>query len=147
MDATEVTRPPTVDELLDRAKEAAGVTSDYKLALVLGIEPSTVGHYRKRRSRPDDDVAAKLADLAGLDRGFVVACLHADRAPTASARSLWMEVAARLSNNGNALAIFLAVFMSALLGFDGGPDAGAALLSSVAITAENAGIGLYIMLT
>ncbi|WP_129451978.1 DUF3693 domain-containing protein [Methylibium sp. Pch-M] len=142
MEATEITRPPTVDELLDRAKAAVGVTSDYKLALVLGIEPSTIGHYRKRRSRPDDDVAAKLADLAGLDRGFVVACLHADRAPTASARSLWMEVAARLSNNGSALALLLAVILSAFFGFDGGPDAGAALLSSVAISAEN---GLYIM--
>jgi len=149
-----ITAPPTTGEILDLAKQASGAPSDYKLALMLGIEPSTIGHYRKGRSRPDDDIAQRLADMANLDRGYVVACIHAERAGTATARELWERVAARLRPDAQpimgkhgvqgTLAIVAAVILSLLYGVGGGPDGGALSALLVAVDLKALGSVYYV---
>ncbi len=82
--------------LLDAAKARQAIPSDYKPGLTLGVVPSAVKNYRKGRSRPDDVVARRLAKLAGFDEGYVVACLHYERAQDDEARSIWLAIAERL---------------------------------------------------
>lgn len=106
--------------LLDAAKKRQSLPSDYKLGLTLGLSDSALSNYRNGRSHPDDATASRLAELAGLDAGYVVACMHAERAKTQDARVLWRGIAARLEKAG--LACFTA-FLALWIG--GGPDAGA----------------------
>lgn len=107
---------PTVDNVLDRARHRQGLLSDYKLALVLGVQQSAVSNWRKGRSVPDDTLAARLADLAGLDKGFVVAGFHAMRAePGSDSQALWHQIVSRLRTSGTALG-FAVVAGSALMG-------------------------------
>lgn len=129
-------------ELLSAVKASQGITSDYRLARFLGVTDNTVGNWQHGRRRPDDDTAIRLCELAGIDPAPVLAALAAERASTPEARRAWEGIAAKLQHAGLAAAVLSAVILSALFGFDGGPDAGAALLSSVAISAKN---GLYIM--
>lgn len=86
----------TTKQLLDRAKKAQGIESDYKLAQVLGVVTSAVTNYRAGRSHPDDAVAARLAELAGQDPSSVIAELHAERAKTPEVRQLWLRMANQL---------------------------------------------------
>lgn len=106
--------------LLDAAKSRQAIPSDYKLAKALGVSQARISGYRIGKSRPDDLTARKIAELADLDEGYVVACLHAERAQNEEARGLWEGIAKRLERAG--LAAVTAVF--ALL-FFGNPDAGA----------------------
>lgn len=95
-------------QLLDAAKARAGLQSDYKLGIALGLtSDSAVTHYRKGRSHPDDKTGRRLADLAGLDEGYVLACLHAERAKDEDSRQAWQRIAKRLE--GIAAALLLAV--------------------------------------
>ena len=86
----------TTKQLLDRAKKAQGIESDYKLAQVLGVVQSAVTHWRSGRSSPDDVIAARLAEMAGQDPLSVIAELHAARAKTPDAKQLWMRMAMQL---------------------------------------------------
>jgi predicted transcriptional regulator len=86
----------TTKQLLDRAKKAQGIESDYKLSQVLGVVQSAVTNWRSGRSSPDDVIAAKLAEMAGQDPLSVIAELHAARAKTPDAKQLWMRMATQL---------------------------------------------------
>ena len=94
-------------ELLEAAKHHSGLATDYKLGIVLGLSNSAVTNYRKGRSHPDDNVGRRLADLAGLDEGYVLACLHAERAKDEESRQAWQRIAKRLE--GIAAALILAI--------------------------------------
>ncbi|MES2251103.1 MAG: helix-turn-helix domain-containing protein [Pseudomonadota bacterium] len=86
----------TTKQLLDRAKKAQGIESDYKLAQHLGVVQSAVTHWRSGRSSPDDVIAAQLAEMAGQDPLAVIAELHAARAKTPDAKQLWLRMAMQL---------------------------------------------------
>lgn len=86
----------TVD-LLDRAKTAAGASSDYRLAQLLGVPPQTVSGYRRGVSRPENPIAMRLADLCGLDRVEVVTWVNIERAKSSDDRELWETVLERIS--------------------------------------------------
>jgi len=109
----------TTAELLDLAKARHSV-SDWKLSSLLDVVPSAVKNYRAGRSFPDDAVAQRLADLACLDAGYVVACIHAQRAGSDQAKALWIGIADRLQKAGAAAAVLVAI-----LGVSGSPDADA----------------------
>jgi hypothetical protein len=58
-------KPDYLDQLIDKASEAAG--SDYKLAAELGVTRFTVSNWRAgRKTCPAGDVAL-MAQIAGLD--------------------------------------------------------------------------------
>lgn len=124
----------TTQQLLDAAKARQGLPSDYKLGVTLGLTDSALSNYRKGRSHPDDLVGAKLADLAGLDAGYVLSCLHAERAKNDETRAVWTGIAERLQRAGVAAAVILS------LGFwTGGPDGGALASETQPSQAASAG--------
>jgi len=103
-----------VNDFLDRAKRAAGVTSDYALGVkVLGhAKNSTVSNWRAGRSAPDARSVLKLCELTGDDPEHVVACLQAMRAANDEESGLWQRIAARLKQQGSA-----SLFFALALGF------------------------------
>ncbi|WP_454902740.1 DUF3693 domain-containing protein [Variovorax gossypii] len=86
----------TTKQLLDRAKKAQGIESDYRLSKELGVVPTAVTNWRSGRSSPDDVIAAKLAEMAQQDPLSVIAELHAARAKTPDAKQLWLRMANQL---------------------------------------------------
>lgn len=125
----------TTQSLLDLAKANSGIPSDYKLGLILGLTTSAISNYRNARSKPDDLVGSRLAELAGLDAGYVLACLHAERAQEGAARSVWASVASRLAQAGSAAALGAVLVV-------GSPDA---MACTPASSSSAAGAGLYLM--
>lgn len=99
----------TTKQLLDRAKKAQGIESDYKLAQELGVVQTAVTNWRSGRSHPDDERAAKLAEMAGQDPLSVIAELHAARAKTPDAKQLWMRMAMQLRHAVAAVMMALGV--------------------------------------
>ncbi|WP_290866713.1 hypothetical protein [Aquabacterium sp.] len=91
----------TTAKLLDAAKRAQGITSEYRLARVLGVTDSALWNYRHGRT-PDDERALKIAALAGLDARYVLVCLAAERAKDDASRAVLLASAAIL---GDALGI------------------------------------------
>lgn len=109
----------TTQEILDLAMKAQGISSDYKLGLMLETSPGAVCNWRKGRSHPDDHFAAKLAELANWDKGYFIACIHAQRAKEGSSvHAIWLDMISRLRSSGTPLAIlaFVALSASALTG-------------------------------
>jgi len=86
----------TTKQLIARAKKAQGIESDYRLAQTLGVVNSAVTNWQSGRSHPNDELAAKLAELAGQDPSSVLADLYAERAKTPEAKRLWMRMADQL---------------------------------------------------
>lgn len=82
--------------LLDAAKRAQGITSDYRLCRVLGVTDHTLYNYRHGRT-PADEQAARLAQMAGLHAGFVLCCLGAERAKDDALRAIFLDAAATIS--------------------------------------------------
>lgn len=107
-------------ELIDAVRERHHLPSDYAAAALLGLTRSQLSRYRNGKDFLGDEQAAKVAELLEMDAGYVVACVHAERAKTPSVRVLWEGVAKKLERAGVAA---LAVFLSLWIG--GGPDAGA----------------------
>jgi len=60
-------------EFLDAIKAKNSLTSDYQLAKLLGCTPSAIGNYRHGKSMLSDEYALKVADLLGLEGGYVLA--------------------------------------------------------------------------
>lgn len=123
----------TANELIEAAKAAAGVPSNYRLAKVLGVTENTVANWKHGRTAPDDQMAVRLAEMAHLDPADVLPAMYALRTSDPALRSVWARVSDRLTREGATMGIFLAVILSALFGFDGGPDAGALAFAPIAL--------------
>lgn len=110
----------TTEQLLSAAKKAQGITSNYRLARVLGVPDNTVYRWTSGGGLPDDSMCVRLAELAGLDAGQVVASIRAEREAAGPMHDFWAGLAKRLETAGaTAAAAALAVV------FSGTPDAGA----------------------
>ena len=83
-------------QLLDAAKRAQAITSDYRLARVLGCSDNTIHNYRHGKTHPDESQSLQLAAMAGLDAGYVLVSMAAARAKTDAARAHFARVAAML---------------------------------------------------
>jgi hypothetical protein len=68
--------------LLDAARKASGIPSDYRLARVICVADHTLYNYRHGGRTPADEHVMKLAELAKLDVGFVLLCMCYERAKT-----------------------------------------------------------------
>lgn len=105
--------------LLDKAKVMHRLSSDYKLALVMGVSHNSLGSYRAGKTLPDARVIALLCDLTGDDPALLLAQIEEQRAKTEQARSLWHQVVERLQAGATA-AVFAVVFgLAGLLGVPG----------------------------
>lgn len=130
----------TTAELLAQAKAAQGIPSNYRLSRVLDVPEKTVQRWNTGKSRPDDEHAARLALMAGIDPGVAIASINAERDPTGPMHSVWVGIAQRLERAGVSAAV-LALGVT----FTGGPDAGA--MASQPAPAQVIAPGLYIMST
>ena len=98
----------SITEILDKAREAHGLKSDYALGKAFDIPLNSIGHWRHGRALPDERSCRLLAEAAGIDPLILAAQVQAQRSKTAEARSLWEAIAARLqvAAHGLAAAIF-----------------------------------------
>jgi hypothetical protein len=99
----------TAQDLLKAVRETHGLPSNYALARFLDVRETTLWRWSSGRNTPDDGMAARLAELAGLDVGVVLACMAAQRATDDTARAMWASVADRLSRSVAAGLAVLAV--------------------------------------
>lgn len=117
--------------LLDKAKVIHRLPSDYKLALVLGVDQKSLRNYRQGITMPDARVIAMICELTGDDAALLLAQIEEQRAKTEQARSLWHQVVERLQA-GAATAVFAMVFgLAGLLGVPGESQARTALDSQL----------------
>lgn len=85
----------TVD-LLEVAKHRQGDVTDYRLAKLLGLKPSHISNYRSGRTRPENSIAMRLAELCNLDAAQVIAWVNLERATTESDREVWQMLLTRI---------------------------------------------------
>ena len=78
-----------ISELLDKAKARANLPSDYALAKVLGLGRGWISEYRKGKRHPNNEVAVKLATLAGLEEMPVIAAIEYQTATTEKKKHFW----------------------------------------------------------
>lgn len=97
----------SIHDLLDAAKARHGITSDYKLAMFLGIGEANIRSYRKGRSLPDASMCARIADALGEDPLYLIAEIESQRAANDDAAHLWRRMAERLK--GAAVVAFAVV--------------------------------------
>ena len=86
-----------IASLLDKAKVIHKIPSDYKLALVMGVQHGSLRNYRDGKTLPDARVILRICELTGGDPALLAAEIEADRAKTDEARALWTEMAKRLA--------------------------------------------------
>jgi transcriptional regulator with XRE-family HTH domain len=82
---------------LDRARALNGLRSDYKLALVMGVNQTSLANYRNNKTLPDVRVLSKLCELTGDDPHLLTAQVEFQRAKDDETRTIWAGIAARLS--------------------------------------------------
>lgn len=119
----------SVPDFLDRAKRAAGVDSDYALAVkVLGHKnQAKVSNWRLEKNVPDDESVIQLCKLTGDDPEDVAVRLQSMRAANDDTAELWRRIADRVAKNSGAASIsFLTVL--AMLFAAAYPDAARAAL-------------------
>lgn len=78
-----------IKDLLDLAKTRANLPSDYALAKVLGITAGNLSNIRKSRAHPSNEVAVKLATLAGLEEMRVIAEIELRTANNEKKKEFW----------------------------------------------------------
>lgn len=106
-----------VAALLDKAKVIHSLPSDYKLALVLGVQQTTLTNYRHGKTLPDARVIQSICGLTGDDPALLLAEVEAERAKTAEARALWLEVVQRLRSTLHAAFFAVVLGAAGLAGF------------------------------
>ena len=118
--------------LLDALKTELGVPSDYALARnVFKIKPLSLKEMRERGM--SDDRAIQVADMLGLNRGEVLAAIHAERAKNPEVKAAWLKVAESVRT---ALGTAVVLIFGALL-LVGAPSPAQAGSSAFNITATD----------
>ena len=118
----------TINDALDAVKARHQLTSDYKLAMFLGIGSSNIGNYRHGRSLPDERMCARIAEALGEDPALLIVEMQAQRAASTETAKLWERIADKLK----AVSLLLLVFLGGISG--GPPPATAGEVTGVDIT-------------
>lgn len=87
----------TTVELLDQARAVCGGISDYELAKRLQLTRSAVSKLRTGKAFLGEETAVKIAELVGLDAGYVLSCIAAERAKRTAVKKAWSRAAAKLA--------------------------------------------------
>lgn len=109
-----------VSALLDRAKVIHRLPSDYKLALVLGVDQKSLRNYRDGKTLPDARVIHHLCSLTGDDPALLLVEIEEKRARTEEARALWHSVAVKLQQAAAAGVFSVAALVGLGAGFPSG---------------------------
>lgn len=104
-----------IASLLDKAKVIHKLPSDYKLALVMGVQPTSLGNYRTGKTLPDSRVITKICELTGDDPMVLAAQIECERAKTSEARTLWAGIALRLQTGAATMASLAITFALSLV--------------------------------
>jgi transcriptional regulator with XRE-family HTH domain len=84
-------------EYLQAVKTRLGITSDYALAVKLGITRSAVSKLQQGGVSFGDDVALSVAEILGIHPLQVIAAANAERAKTPEQRARWSGVMEKFS--------------------------------------------------
>lgn len=112
----------TTETLVRALKARTGIDSDYGIAKHLGITRAAVSAYATGRHTLGEDVAIRVATDLGLDPGYVLACMAAERAKRPPAKKAWERVARRMAQ---------AAIVLMVLGVTGALPEGAAALQAI----------------
>jgi transcriptional regulator with XRE-family HTH domain len=104
-----------IASLLDKAKVIHNLPSDYKLALVMGVEQGSLRNYRAGKTLPDSRVITKICELTGDDPYMLAVQIEAERAKTAEAKTLWAGIALRLQTGVATMASMAVTFALSLV--------------------------------
>lgn len=78
---------------LDRAKERAGLRSDYQLAKALNTSTARIANYRAGTVQAmDDDLAVAVASLCKVPPALILCELHAERSRNPATRAAWQHM-------------------------------------------------------
>lgn len=91
----------TTIDFLNAFKKKLGNVSDYKAAQALNVTRAMTSDWRTGKKYLSEKMAVRLAKLAKLDAGYVLACTAAERAQArkdSEVAAAWKRAARRLSN-------------------------------------------------
>lgn len=98
-----------LDWYIDTARSRAGIVSDGKLSLGLGLARITVNQWRQRKSWPAESHMIELAKLAGIDPGAALLDLAQWRAKDAKTAAVWKRLASMVATLALPLVFALAL--------------------------------------
>lgn len=81
----------TTQQLMQEAKVALRIESDYALAKALDMSRQAISHYRTGRSQLDVEGAFRIAEVLGRDPAAIIAAVEAERATKPEAREAWKQ--------------------------------------------------------
>lgn len=84
--------------------------SDAAISRILGLSNGAMPAYNNKGVTLSDSVAIKVAEHLEMDPGYVLACMHAERAKLEADRAAWRKVAERLGGVAACLVLALVVF-------------------------------------
>lgn len=87
-----------LDQLLDCARSASNLASDYALAKKLDLDVTLIYRYRAGRGLPSQDTVILLAEIAGQPVGEWLAWVECQRAHDDKLSRVWKDVAERLAS-------------------------------------------------
>lgn len=114
----------TTIEFLNAVMEKHDIKSDNQLALFLGCTRASVSAYRYKKSFMDDSIALKVSETLGIDSGYILACVHAERARKPEEKKAWFDIAQRM-----AIAAAVLIVIALPFQFDAGHPATLAALT------------------
>lgn len=86
-----------ISKVLDDAKAALNVDTDYKLAKRLEISNGYIAQWRKGTRIPDAYACARLAEILGIDPFELLAQVEAATEKNEARRTYWRAVAAKMA--------------------------------------------------
>lgn len=127
----------TTRDFLAALKRRHGLRTDGDLHRLLGISRARISRYQKGQDYFGDDIAVKVAAELDIDPGYVLACVGAERARSATARAEWAALAKKLSPAAAAMLLASGALLTGAL-----PSPDALTAFAAVIPADT----LYIML-
>lgn len=132
-------QPKTIHERLDAVKVRHGITSDYKLAMFLGISEAALANYRHGRSLPDPGAVVKIAGALDEEPAIMLLEIEVQRAKTPVSKAAWKGALEKISKGGHGAAVLAGVALAAAAALPGKVEAKAFAI------ADDASHRLYIM--
>lgn len=86
-----------VNDLLDAAKQQAGLTSDNQLALTLGIRRERISDIRSGRKPMDEAEIFMCADMAKIDAHVAAASVRLEREKNPAKRAYWERISTQFA--------------------------------------------------